>query len=140
MYLLFFRRPGKKWSTAQLSEPPSNGMHASSYTSYNSVYLYVSTLWCYYDYTAKNAEPVAQQYWTMFCCPRCSHLSTILNNTVEPESGVTILFNIVDSYEQCWQQNIVQSCFHQYCINLSVFTRVGSLTDHVSIYSAGLGI
>jgi hypothetical protein len=27
-------------------------------------------------------------------CPRCSHLSTILNNIVEPESGVTILFNI----------------------------------------------
>ena len=60
----------------------------------------------------------------MFCCPRCSHLSTILNNVVEPESGVTVLFNIVDSYEQCGQQNIVQSCFHQYCINLSVFTRV----------------
>ena len=60
----------------------------------------------------------------MFCCPRCSHLSTILNNIVEPESGVTILFNIVDSYEQCGQQNIVQSCFHQYCINLSVFTCV----------------
>jgi hypothetical protein len=63
----------------------------------------------------------------MFCCPRCSHLSTILNNVVEPESGVTIMFNIVDSYEQCGQQNIVQSCFHQYCINLSVFTRVASL-------------
>ena len=60
----------------------------------------------------------------MFFCPRCSHLSTILNNVVEPESGVTILFNIVDSYEQCGQQNIVQSCFHQYCINLSVFTHV----------------
>jgi hypothetical protein len=63
----------------------------------------------------------------MFCCPRCSHLSTILNNIVEPESGVTILFNIVDNCEQCGQQNIVQSCFHQYCINLSVFTRVRSL-------------
>jgi hypothetical protein len=43
---------------------------------------------------------------------RCSH---ILNNIVEPESGVTILFNIVDNdnCEQCGQQNIVQSCFHQ---------------------------
>ena len=40
----------------------------------------------------------------MLCCPRCSHLSTILNNVVEPESGVTILFNIVDNYEQCGQQ------------------------------------
>jgi hypothetical protein len=47
-----------------------------------------------------------------------------MNSIVEPESGVTILFNIVDSYEQCGQQNIVQSCFHQYCINLSVFCRV----------------
>ena len=49
----------------------------------------------------------------MFCCQRCSHLSTILNNIVEPESGVTISFNIVDNCEQCGQQNIVQSCFHQ---------------------------
>jgi hypothetical protein len=65
-------------------------------------------------YTAKNAEPVAQQDWTMFCCPRCSHLSTILNNVVEPESGVTILFNIVDSYEQCGQQNIVQCMTQRY--------------------------
>jgi hypothetical protein len=62
----------------------------------------------------------------MFCCPRCSHLSTILNNIVEPESG--LLFNIVDNCEQCGQQNIVQSCFHQYCNNLSVFTL------HASIY------
>ena len=59
----------------------------------------------------------------MFCCQQ--HLSTILNNNiVETESGVTILFNIVDNCEQCGQQNIVQSCFHQHCINLSVFTRV----------------
>jgi hypothetical protein len=57
----------------------------------------------------------------MFCCPRCSHLSTILNNIIEPELGVTILFNIVDSYEQCGQQNIVQSCFHQYCHNLTIY-------------------
>jgi hypothetical protein len=50
-------------------------------------------------------------------------MKNIEQYVVEPESGVTILFNI-DSYEQCGQQNIVQSCFHQYCINLSVFTRV----------------
>jgi hypothetical protein len=48
----------------------------------------------------------------MFCCPRCSHLSTILDNIVEPESGVTIWF-IVDNCDQCVQQNIIQSCFHQ---------------------------
>jgi hypothetical protein len=63
----------------------------------------------------------------MFCCPRCSHLSTILNKIVELESGVTILFNIVDSCEQCGQQNIVQTCFHQHCNNLIVFSRVLSL-------------
>jgi hypothetical protein len=39
-----------------------------------------------------------------------------LNNVVEPESGVTILFNIADNCEQCAQQSIVQSCFHQYFI------------------------
>jgi hypothetical protein len=72
-------------------------------------------------YTAKNAEPAAQQDWTMFCCPRCSHLSTILNNIVEPASGVTILFNIIDNCEQCGPQSIAQSCFHQYCNNLIVF-------------------
>jgi hypothetical protein len=33
-------------------------------------------------------------------------LSTILNNIVEPESGVTILFNIVDNCEQCGQASI----------------------------------
>ena len=30
----------------------------------------------------------------------------MLNNIVEPESGVTILFNTVNSLEQCGQQNI----------------------------------
>jgi transcription elongation factor Elf1 len=75
----------------------------------------------YIHYTAKNAEPAAQHDWTMFCCPRCSHLSTILNNIVEPKSGVTILFNIVDNCKQCGQQSIFQSCFHQYCNNLRVF-------------------
>jgi hypothetical protein len=73
----------------------------------------------------------------MFCCPRCSHLSTIFNNVVEPESGVTMLFNIVDSYEQCGQQNIVQSCFHQYCINLSVFTRVLYSSFSLGFISSG---
>ena len=47
----------------------------------------------------------------MFCCPHCSRLLTTLNNIVEPESGVTILFNNVNSLEQCGQQNIVQYCF-----------------------------
>jgi hypothetical protein len=60
----------------------------------------------------------------MLCGPHCSHLSTILNNIVEPESGVPILFNIVDNCEQCEPHSIVQSCFHQYCNNLlAVYTR-----------------
>ena len=60
----------------------------------------------------------------VWICTQSNIANIILNNVVEPESGVTVLFNIVDSYEQCGQQNIVQSCFHQYCINPSVFTRV----------------
>ena len=36
----------------------------------------------------------------------------IVVNIIEPESGVTMLNNIVDNTEQCGQQNTVQSCFH----------------------------
>ena len=46
---------------------------------------------------------------------------TILNNIVEPESGVIILFDIVNSLKQCWQQNIVQCCFHQLGTSCSFF-------------------
>ena len=49
----------------------------------------------------------------MFYCPHCSKLSTILNDVVEPESLVKMLNDIVDNYKQCWQQNVVQSCFYQ---------------------------
>ena len=42
--------------------------------------------------------------------PHCLSLSTTLNNIVEPESGVTMLFNVVNNLEQCGQHNIVQSC------------------------------
>jgi hypothetical protein len=48
-----------------------------------------------------------KQDWTMLCCPYCSQLSTILNNIVTPDSGSTILFNIVDNCEQRGQQNIL---------------------------------
>ena len=61
------------------------------------------------------------QYGTIFCCPHCSRLSTILNNIVKPESGVTILFNTVNSLEQCGQQNVVQYCFHQLGTSCSFF-------------------
>ena len=46
----------------------------------------------------------------VLCGPHCSQLSTILNNIVTPDSGSTILFNIVDKCEQCGPHNIVQSC------------------------------
>ena len=49
----------------------------------------------------------------MFCCLHCSELLTILNNVVEPESGITMLKNIVENCKLCGEQNIVQSCSHQ---------------------------
>ena len=49
----------------------------------------------------------------MVCCPHCLLLLTILNNVIEPESGETMLDNVVDNIEQCGQQNIVQSWFYQ---------------------------
>ena len=50
-----------------------------------------------------------------------SWLSTVLNNFVEPDrispqSGVTMLKNIVDNIEQCCPNNIVASCFQQLLI------------------------
>ena len=50
----------------------------------------------------------------MLCCPYCSQLSKILKilfSIVTPDPGSTILFNIVDNYEQYGQHNIVQSCY-----------------------------
>jgi hypothetical protein len=47
----------------------------------------------------------------MFCCPRFSQLSTILNNIAEPESGVTILFNIVDSMNNVGSKTLFNPVF-----------------------------
>jgi hypothetical protein len=60
----------------------------------------------------KTPSPLLNRTEQVFCCPRCSHLSTVLNNIVDPESGVTILFNIVDSYEQCGRvrNNVPKIC------------------------------
>jgi hypothetical protein len=60
----------------------------------------------------------------------------MLFNIVDPESGVTILFNIVDNCEQCGQQNIVQSYFHQLLKQpvLIVFNRVLSLHGLFYLY------
>jgi hypothetical protein len=50
-------------------------------------------------------------------------LFTVVNNIeiVTPDSGSTILFNIVDKCEQRGQQNIVQVCFQQHCYRLAFF-------------------
>ena len=49
----------------------------------------------------------------MFCCPRCSMLSTIWFGVVSPQSGATVLNNVFDDIGQCGQQNIVQTCSNQ---------------------------
>ena len=69
----------------------------------------------------KNAQVVQgwwKQPWTMLCCPHCSTLSTtyIVQHCwawISPQSGVTMLNNIVDNIEQCGQHSIVQGCFYQ---------------------------
>ena len=38
-------------------------------------------------------------------------MSTILNNIVQPESGVTMVNNIVDNYEQRGSTTLFKSCF-----------------------------
>ena len=48
-------------------------------------------------------------------------LLTVLNSIVTPDSGLTMLFNVVNSQEQCEQQNIVQYCFHQLGTSCSFF-------------------
>ena len=50
-------------------------------------------------------------------------LSIILNDSVEPESGVAMLNNIVDNIEHCWQYNVVQSSFH-HLEQVKIFCRV----------------
>ena len=42
----------------------------------------------------------------------------LFSSIVGPKSGVTMLNNNVEKIEQCWQQNIAQSCFYQYFIKL----------------------
>ena len=46
---------------------------------------------------------------------------TVLNSIVTPDSGSTMLFNIVNSPEQCGQQNTVQYCFRQLGTSCSFF-------------------
>ena len=55
-------------------------------------------------------------------------LFNVVNNIVQhcytwlqDNSGSTLLNNIVDHIEQCWQQNIIQDCFHQAKTGCSFF-------------------
>ena len=43
---------------------------------------------------------------------RSTHSISIIS-MISPQSGVTMLNNIVNNIEQCGQHNIVQGCFHQ---------------------------
>jgi hypothetical protein len=72
-----------------------------------------------------------KQDWTMLCCPHCSQLSTILNNIVTPDSGSTVLFNIVDKCEQRGQQNIVQSCWATGSAFFAVYTSKNAQVDAI---------
>jgi hypothetical protein len=64
----------------------------------------------YLVHTGKNAQVVAIVMKTGLNNALLLTLFTVVNNIVTPDSGKTILFNIVDKCEQCGQQNIVQSC------------------------------
>ena len=102
-------------------------------------------------YTAKNEPEWTtwwKQHWTIFCCQHSSP-PTILNNIAEPESGVTILFNTVNSLRQCWQQNIVQyiwfsSTWNELFIFCCVFGEISfiwtfNLCIRITLYSHNFG-
>jgi hypothetical protein len=59
----------------------------------------------------KTPSPLLNRTEQCFAALSTINLSTILNNIVEPESGVTIFFNIVDNCEQCGQQNLFNPVF-----------------------------
>ena len=42
-----------------------------------------------------------------------NNIEQVVEPESSPQSGVTMLNNIVDNIEQCGQHNIVQSCFQQ---------------------------
>ena len=65
-------------------------------------------------YTAKNDQVVAILMKTVLNNVVRPTLFTVVDNVkqilLHPDSGSTILFNIVDKCEQCGLHNIVQSC------------------------------
>ena len=71
------------------------------------------------NYTAKNHEflKVVENRIEQCLLPTFFNVVNNIDQVVEPESnpqsGVTMLNNIVDNIEQCGQHNIAQSCFQQ---------------------------
>ena len=70
----------------------------------------------YTNYTRKNYE-LLKTGLNIVVLPILLIVVNNIEQVVEPESspqsGVTMLNNIVDIIEQCGQHNIVQSCFQQ---------------------------
>ncbi len=60
----------------------------------------------------------------MLCCSHCSQLlSTILNNIVEPESGVTALDSIVDNLNNVGSTKLFNPVFNNIATSfLGMFT------------------
>ena len=60
---------------------------------------------------AKNHQSVAMLLRTRLNNVVLPTLFKVVHNVVTPDSDSTILFNVVDNYEQCGQHNIVQSYY-----------------------------
>ena len=54
-----------------------------------------------------------QQCCAAYIVHDCQEYCSALLSRISRQSGVTMLSNIVDNYEQCGQHNIVASCFYQ---------------------------
>ena len=61
----------------------------------------------------KVAENRMQQRFAAHTLHSCQQYCSALLRLNQPQSGLTMLNNIVDNYEQCGQHNIVASCFYQ---------------------------
>ena len=75
------------------------------------------------------ANNIFAQRWQISQLLVLPTLFIVVNNIkqycfVEAESGVTMLFNVIDKFEQCGQHNIVQFCSQQHCSILTIFCHV----------------
>ena len=63
-------------------------------------------------YTAKNHELLKVENRIGQWCA-VNNIEQVVEPESSPQSGVTMLNNIVDKIEQCGKNNIVQSCFQE---------------------------